>query len=208
MSRRLAIWLLILFVAAPLSGAKNKKKQLLPDYVLNAQTVLVVIEPEAGEPLTNPTANRTAQENVERELEKWGRFRLVMGSPTADLIVAVRTGHAGGPTISNSPVDDRPVIVQPSDGGIRVGGHQGRPPDLNNPGLGTPDDGSPRIGNQIGPSEDMFAVYRGGIDYPLDAPPIWRYMAKGALSGPQAIPAVEQFKKALTESEKQRAQRP
>ena len=208
MSRRLAMWLLVVLVAVPLSGAKSKKKQVLPDYVLNAQTVLVVIEPEAGEPLTNPTANRTAQENVERELEKWGRFRLVMGSPTADLIIAVRTGHAGGPTISNSPVDDRPVIVQPSDGGIRVGGQHGRPPDLNNPGLGTADDGRPRISNQIGPSEDTLAVYRGGIESPLDAPPIWRYMAKGALRGPEVIPAVEQFKKAVTESEKQRAQKP
>ena len=208
MSRRLAICALVLLLAAALTDAKNKKKQTLPDYVLNAQTVVVVIEPEAGEPLTNPIANRTAQENVERELEKWGRFRLVMESQTADLVIAVRTGHAGGPTINNSPVDDRPVIVQPSDGGIRVGGHQGRPPDLNNPGLGTPDDGSPRISNQIGSSEDSFAVYRGDIQYPLDVPPMWRYMAKGALRGPQAIPAVEQFKKALTESEKQRAQKP
>ncbi len=50
----------------------------------------------------------------------------------------------------------------------------------------------PQLGSQIGPSEDMFEVYLGGMDYPLDAPPIWRYTAKNALNGPscrsRAIP--------------------
>jgi hypothetical protein len=53
----------------------------------------------------------------------------------------------------------------------------------------------------------MFEVYLGRIDYPLDAPPIWRFSAKNALNGPQ-IPAVEQFRKAIEESEKQRQQKP
>jgi hypothetical protein len=207
MSARLTIFFLIVLVVAPLAEAKDKKKQVLPDYVLKAQTVSVVIYADAGEPVTNPTANRTAQDNVEKALMKWGRFRLVMDAQTADLVIAVRMGHAGGPTISNSPIDNRPVIIQPTDGDIRVGGQHGRPPDLNDPGLGRSADRSPRISNEIGPSEDMFAVYRGGIEYPLDAPPVWRYIAKGALSAPQ-VPAVEQFKKSLTESEKQHPQKP
>jgi len=207
MSFRFAVFFLLVLLVAPLSEAKNKKKQVLPDYVLNAETVSVVIEPDAGEPMTKPTANRTAQDNVERELTKWGRFRLVVDAQTADLIIALRTGHASGPTISNSPIDDRPVIIQSGDGNVRVGGQQGHPGDLENPGLGRSVDRSPRISNEIGSSEDMFSVYRGGIEYPLDAPPIWRFMAKGALSGRQ-IPAIEQFKKAITESEKQRVQKP
>ena len=207
MSTRFAVFFLFVLMIASPSEAKDKKKQVLPDFVLKAETVVVVIEPDAGEPVTNPTANRTAQDNVERQLEKWGRFRLVMDPQVADLIIAVRTGHAAGPTISNSPGDDRPVIIQSGDGNVRVGGQQGRPRDLVNPGIGRSVDRGPRIGNEIGPSEDMFSIYRGGIEYPLDAPPIWRYMAKGALKGPQ-VPAVEQFKKALTESEKQRAQKP
>lgn len=207
MSARTTIIFAIALAIVPLAVAKNKKKQVLPDYVLRAETVTVVIYPDAGEPLTNPTANRTAQEDVEKALTQWGRFRLVMDTHTADLVVAVRKGHAGGPTIRNSPSDNRPVIIQPGDGNIRVGGQQGRPPDLNNPGLGGPADRGPRLGNEIGTSEDIFEIYRGGVEYPLDAPAVWRCVAKDALSGPR-VPAVEQFRKVLTESEKLHQQRP
>ena len=64
MSGRMSIFFLLLLLLVPLADAKNKKKQVLPDYVLKAQTILVVIHPDAGEPLTNPMANRTAQEDV------------------------------------------------------------------------------------------------------------------------------------------------
>ena len=206
MSDRMMMVFLVVLVVASFAHAKNKKKQVLPDYVLMAQTVLVVIQPDAGEPLTNPTANRTAQENVEKALMKWGRFRLVMDAQTADLVIAVRR-HAGGPTVSNSPTDNPPVIVQPDGGDIRVGGQKGRPPDLTNPGLGGSADRGPQIGNEIGASEDTLAVYRGGVEYPLDAAPVWQYVAKDALKGPQ-VTAVEQFQKVLSESEKQHQQKP
>jgi hypothetical protein len=132
-----------------------------------------------------------------------------MDSSTADLVIAVRKGHAGGPMISNSPVDDRTVVYQPSGppgAGVRIGGQQGRPPDLTNPGLG-PEDNRPHIGTQLGSSQDMFEVYLGGVDYPLDTSPIWRFNAKNALNGPE-VPAVEEFRKAIEESEKQRQQKP
>jgi hypothetical protein len=206
MSARTTTFFLVLLVAVPAGHAKNKKKQVLPDYVLKAQTVMVEIYPDAGEPLTNPTANRMAQENVEKALMKWGRFRLVMDAQTADLVVAVRKGHASGPTINHSPMDDRPAVIQPTDGNIRIGGQQGHPTDTTNPGSGGPAD-SPRIGNEIGMSEDTFGVYRGGVEYPLDASPVWRYTANGALNGPQ-VPAVEQFRKILTESERQHQHKP
>jgi hypothetical protein len=200
---RTPVFLLIVLLAAPpLAQPKNKKKQVLPDYVLKAQTVLVVIQPDAGEPVTNPTANRTAQENVEKALTDWGRFRLVMEEQTADLIIAVRKGHASGPTVSGLPTDSRPVIIQPGDGNIRLGGQQGRPPGAG----GSPDTG-PRVGHEMGSSEDTFEVYRGGVESPLDSPPVWRYMAKDALSGPR-VPAVEQFRKMVAESEKQQQQKP
>ena len=207
MSGRMSIFFLVLLLLTPLAGAKNKKKQVLPDYVLKAQTVLVVIHPDAGEPLTNPMANRTARDNVEKAMMKWGRFNLVMDAQTADLLVVVRKGHAGGPTVSNSPADNRPVIYQPSGGDIRVAGQQGRPPDLTNPGLGGSVDRGPHISHEIGPSVDTFEVYRGGVEYPLDASPVWRYMAKAALNVPH-VTAVEQFRNAINESEKQRQQKP
>ena len=180
---------------------------MLPDYVLMAETVLVAIQPDAGEPPGNPTANRTARENVEKALMKWGRFRLVMDAQTADLVIAVRKGHAGGPTITNSPTDNPPVIVQPNGGDIRIGGQQGRPPDLTNTGLGGSANRGPQMGNEIGVSEDTLAVYRGGVKYPLDTPAVWRYTAKDALKGPR-VTAVDQFQKVLSESEKQHQQKP
>ena len=186
--------------------AKDKNKAVLPAYVLNAQTVLVVINPEAGEPLTDPTANRRAREDVERALMKWGRFHLVMESQTADLVLAVRkgTGRAVTPTISGGPLDDRPVIFQPSPGDIRIGGQQGRPPDLSQPGIGPPP--APHVGTEIGPSVDSLEVYRGGVEYPLDSSPLWRYMAKDGLRPPQ-VPAIDQFRKAIDETEKTAAQK-
>jgi len=208
MSSRLRIALVLVLLSTLPVIAKNKKKPTLPDLILKAQTVYVVIPPDAGEPLTDPTANRTAEDAVEKAIMKWGRFRLVPGSQTADLIIAVRKGHAAGPTIRNSPADDRPVIIQPTgEAGTRVGGHQGRRPDLSDPGLGGPADRGPQISNQIGPSEDAFEVYMGGVDYPLDAPPLWRYVAKDALKAPR-VDAVEQFRKAINESEQQRQQKP
>jgi len=208
MSSRLPIALLVVLLLTLPVVAKNKKKPTLPDLILKAQTVYVVIHPDAGELLTDPMANRTAEDAVEKAIMKWGRFRLEPGSQTADLIIAVRRGHASGPTIRNSPADDRPVVIQPNgQGDARVGGHQGRPPDLSDPGLGGPTDRGPQISNQIGSSEDSFEVYMGGVDYPLDAPPLWRYTAKDALKSPR-VDAVEQFRKAINESEQQRKQKP
>jgi hypothetical protein len=48
--------------------AKEKEKPVLPDFVLKAQTVLVLIQPDAGEPLTDPLANRKAQQEVEKAM--------------------------------------------------------------------------------------------------------------------------------------------
>jgi hypothetical protein len=202
---RLAVALLLLSSTSP-AQAKNKKKQELPDVALNAKRVLVVIRPDAGEPVTSPMANRAVLDAVEKAISQWGRFDLVMDAQTADLVIAVRKGHAGGPVISNSPVDNRPIIFQPSAGGGRAGGQQGRPPDLTNPGLG-PQDRGPRIDNQIGPSDDLLEVYLGGVEYPLDSAAIWRDSGKNALNGP-AVQAVEQLRKAMEESEKQRGQKP
>jgi hypothetical protein len=188
--------------------AKDKNKPSLPAYVLNAQTVLVVINPEAGEPLTDPVANRTAREDVERALRKWGRFRLALDSQTADLVLAVRkgTGRAVTPTVSGGPIDDRPVIFQPGPGDIRIGGQRGRPPDLTQPGIGWPRDSGPRLSTEVGPSVDTLELYLGSVQYPLDSPALWRYMAKDALR-PPVVPAVDQLRKAIDEAEKAASQK-
>jgi hypothetical protein len=207
MSVRVPIaFLVLLLFLVPQASAKNKKKQVLPEYVLKAQTVAVVIRPEAGEPLTSPNANRTAQTDVENAITKWGRFKVIQNAQAADLIIAIRTGHANGPTIRNSPADGR---MNDQIGNIPDANQQGPSPDLTNPGPSTVRDRRPHISsNEMGPSEDSFEVYRGRVDYPLDAPAVWRYVAKDALDDLPEIVAVEQFRNAINEAERQSQQKP
>jgi hypothetical protein len=208
MPRRVSIvFLSILFLLLLQVHAKDKKKQTLPEDVLRAQTILVVIHPDAGEALTAPLANRNAQDEVERAITKWGRFDLVMDAYTADLIIAVRKGNKSGPIIAHSPADNRPVIFQPGIGDTRIGQQQGRPPDLSQPLPGDMGNRGPQLGAQVISSDDTFEVYRGRIEYPLDTSPVWRYIAKDSLNAPQ-VQAVEQFRKAIEESEKQRQHKP
>ena len=129
LSGRISISLLIILLLPVLQlQAKDKKKQLFPEDVLQARTVMVVIHPDAGETLATPLANRNAQDEVERALTKWGRFDLVMDAYTADLIIAVRKGNKSGPIIAHSPADNRPVIFQPGIGDARIGQQQVAPP--------------------------------------------------------------------------------
>ncbi|HUD65980.1 MAG TPA: hypothetical protein VMQ17_15435 [Candidatus Sulfotelmatobacter sp.] len=205
MSVRMPIAFLVLLLLVQAS-AKNKKKQVLPEDVLRAQTVAVVIRPEAGEPLTSPNANRTAQTNVENAITKCGRFKVIMNAPAADLIIAVRTGHANGPTIHNSPADRRPNDYI---GDIPDASQQGRSsPDLTNSGRATATDRRPHISNEMGLLQDSFEVYRGRVEYPLDAPAVWRYVAKDALDDLPEIVAVEQFRNAINEAERRSQQKP
>jgi len=82
---RILVLLGLTSLLCALSFAKDKS--VLPADVLRAETVLVVIESNAGEPLTDPTANSNSREDVERAIAKWGRFKLVIDSQTADLII-------------------------------------------------------------------------------------------------------------------------
>jgi len=117
-------------VVVGVGNAKKKDKVVLPEYVLKAQTVLVVILPEAGEPMTDQFANREAQEEVEKALMRWGRYRLAADATKADLVIGVRkgTGQVANPTINGGPVDTRPGTVETADNQIRIGGQQGPSP--------------------------------------------------------------------------------
>ena len=196
-------WSPLLFVLlVPFAPAKDKK-EILPEYVLEAKTVLVVIDPNAGISSSNPNENRTAQEDVEKALMNWGRFSPALDALSADLVISVRRGHgkAVSNTIGGVP-NDRPVIMEPIDSGIRIGAQHGTPPPV------TADSPSPRPHPQteIGPTEDTFIVYRGKAEYPLDSTPVWRYVAKDALSSP-SVPAVAQFQKVIAQTEKELSQK-
>ena len=211
MRLRNAISFSLLLVCSLAVSAKDKKKVLLPEYVLRAETVLVIVDPSAGMALDAPTANRDAQEAVERALMNWGRFRLANDFSTADLIVVVRKGNGriAQPTIGGLPTDSRPVIIQPTDSGGRIGGSGGVPAAAGDPtGTRVPRP-SPQV--EVGDPDDQFVLYRGKRDdpqhNPLDAPAVWRYHGKDALRKPD-VPAVDAFRKLVIEAEKQRAANP
>ena len=121
------------------------------------------------------------------------------------MIVVVRkgSGKVVQPTIGGLPTNDRPVIVQPTDNGIRLGGQKGRPPGSTDP---PPQDTHPTPQIEAGMTDDMFVVYQGGTGDPLDGPVAWRYMHKDALKSP-SVPAVAEFRKAIEEAEKQQQQK-
>ena len=60
---------------------------------------------------------------------------------------------------------------------------------------------------EVGSPQDTFGVYLGNGDNPLDSTPVWRCIAKDALRSP-SVPAVDEFKKAITAAEKQQAAKP
>jgi len=99
------------------------------------------------------------------------------------------------------PANDRPVIVQPTDTGIRLGGSRGTPPGTTQT---TPRDTGPGPQLEVSPPNDEFLVYEGhsNISDLADHSPIWRLTAKDALKSP-SVPAVAEFRKALEETEKQ-----
>ena len=194
-------------------SAKDKKKSALPVDILQAQTVLVVVDPNAGMDIQDPNANRIAQQDVEKALMKWGRFSLAMDASTADLVITVSKGNGKlvQPTIGGVPNNNRPVIMEPTDSGGRIGGRQGNngnPGDPSNPQSGPPD---PHPEIAMGRSEDMFVVYRNNKNdpqyAPLDSAAVWRYTSRDALHSPD-VPAVDEFRNVIAQSEKQLAGKP
>jgi len=203
MSRRLcSLLILTALLLLSLAFAKDKNKRVLPAYVMQARTAVVLINPDAGEPLDHPYSNSTARESVEKALLEWGRFDLLNDGQQSDLIFVVRTGNgkAMQPTIKGGPIDQRPGYGESTDSTVRIGGHQGQPPSTEDQSVSPPNRG-PHMSNEVGPSEDMLEVYHGGVQYPLDSPPVWRYAAKDCLRPPK-VAAIEEFRKLIAEQEK------
>jgi hypothetical protein len=201
MKRLFLLVVLASALAAPLS-AKDKNKTTFPEDVRRAQTVRVIIDPDAGEPLDQPMANATARDNVEKALEDWGRLRPMMDGAQTDLVIVVRTGSgkAMQPTIKGGPVDQRGGVAQSTDASIRIGGQRGQNPNAD-PSM-YPMNRGPHISNEIGPADDYFAVYRWNVDTGMGGSPVWRYVGKDCLRPPK-MTAVEEFRKALAEADKQ-----
>jgi len=207
MNSRKSVAVSLLLVCCLSASAKDKKKILLPDDVLQARTVLVLVDPDAGVAMDAPMANSNAQQDVEKALMRWGRFTMATDVSTADLIITVRKGNGkvAQPTVGGVPLNNRPVVFDPTDSGGMAGGHRGNPPFAGDPTNAQPSDPHPRV--EMGESQDTFAVYRGNREYALDTAPVWRYIAQDALRSP-GVPAVDAFKRLVAEAEKQQATKP
>jgi hypothetical protein len=198
---------LVLAMGCVVASAKDKKKMLLPADVLQARTVLVLIDPASGVSPDAPNANRTAQEDVEKALMEWGRFELATYVSTADLVITVRKGNGkmAEATIGGLPTNSRPLIVEPTDSGGRVSAGTIPPMGGTSPAGAQRADPNPQV--EVGSAEDMFVVYRGKRENVLDAPSVWRYRAKDALSSPE-VPAVDAFRRLIAKAEQQQSSHP
>lgn len=204
MKKSISLAAAIVLMCVCLAGAKEKKKSTLPAYVLEAQTVLVIIDPDAGISMSDPGGNKTAQDDVETALMTWGRLKPVLTKP-ADLLIVVRKGNGKSvqPTVTGEPTNDRPLIVQGTDNSIRIGAQQGRSPDgIQN---GGPVQQKPGMGTEVGGTEDSFLVFQGTVQDTGSEAPVWRHVAKDGLKSPD-VPAVKEFKKAVDEAVKQQQQ--
>lgn len=199
--------LLLLLLPAP-AFTKGKSKPTVPPYVLEAHTVSVVIDPDAGESVTDPRANQIAQKDVETALLKWGRFESLIGTPNADLIIVIKRGHNKlvDQTIPDRRQNDRAGVINPTDNGISIGAQRGRQPGMPGTSSQDPQTTSPSQ-TEIGNGDDSFTVYDGKTDRPLDGAPGWKLIAKDCLHS-HDVPAVDEFRKAIAEAEKAAGKKP
>ena len=204
MRTRAILYLTALLLLSTALQGKDKKKVILPDYVLDAKTVSVVVDPEAPISATHPDDNRKAADDVEQALLKWGRYRLVTEPYWADLVILIRKGGPPGAAIGGTGNgSDRPVIVQqPTNTETRAGVQWGTPPQISS----TQQSQQPRhpgAGPEAGTTADVFELYQGQSQYPLDGPIVWWYSGANALNTPD-VKAVEQFRKVVAEADKAR----
>jgi hypothetical protein len=186
--------------------AKDKTKNILPAYVLNAHTVAIIIDPHAGLSVEDPQANQIAQKDVEAALLRWGRFNPVPTTDGADLIIVVRKGNGqlADETMHGAPQNTRPGGINSSGNGASMPQH-GIPQGVSEtPGLSQGEE-SPRPQMEIG-AADSFAVFQGGKERPLDSVPAWKYFGNDGLL-PHSVPAVAAFKKAVADAEKAEAKK-
>jgi hypothetical protein len=192
----------LLLLPCLIAAAKDKKKVVLAEDILQARTAWVIVDPGAGLDITDPTANTMARADVENALAKWGRLSPVTDPSMADLVIVVRKGNGKmvQQTIARMPVNGPPpVTAQRTDSGIDAAGRTGPPFEASGP--------HPQM--EVGSTEDTFAVYRGNHnrDYlgnALDSPAVWRYTAKDGLASP-GVPAVDAFRRVIVQAEKEQA---
>jgi len=191
-------WAAVSLVLLSVSMSAKDKKSTLPEALLQARYVAVIVDPEAGVSLTHPSENTDARTDVESALSRWGRFTPTLDTHFADLIIVLHKGGRGlKPTVGGVP-NESPGSIWPGDRdvSVRIGG---TPPALGSDEQGRK--GGPTERTEISNGDDVFSVYLGKTDHPLDFSPLWKYSSPDALRH-SSVPAVEKFRKAIEQAEK------
>jgi len=169
----------------PFSLAKSKT---LPKLVVSAQYVMVTTE--CGDPYEQPLnphispGDRLAVADVQRALEKWGRYSVAVRPQDADLILVVRKGRVADATLG-AQVHVRPRQTNQPD--------EITPPDPDNPcaeGGGPNPPGvsvHPESSANVGDPQDMLALYSTALGGQNNAPPIWRGRGLDGLKAPGMV---------------------
>jgi hypothetical protein len=174
----------LLAVLAPVSFAKNKKKDTLPAVFSNAR--FVYVQAEDGDILKPGLfpEDREAIANVQDALKDWNRYALTLHRNDADLIIIVRRGRLasaqlhGGLAAGNQPV---------------IGGSY---PRRNPAGAGSsapgddPDrtDRADALGarTEVGPNDDTLRVFSLTPQGKLSGP-LWSREMKDGLDAPDVL---------------------
>ena len=164
------------FLLVPLllaSLAVSKDKTPLPKLVVSAQYVLVTTD--FGDPAEQPLnphimpEDRQAVADVQRAIEKWGKYSIALRRQDADLIIVVRKGRVAEALV-----------------GARV--HASSRPS-NNPGQPDGNAGGtsirPEGEGDFGDPQDMIAVYSADLGNEANSPPLWRGRRTDGLNPPQ-----------------------
>jgi hypothetical protein len=187
--RKFLLLAFVVFLALPVF-CKDKKKQRLPDAVLDASTVAVYVMPDVGETLSGD--QQKARTTVEHALREWGRYRVQtfgVEAPQLDLIIKVKKGGVAQRTIAGIP--QRGTTIDRSSAGL----------DVSVGSLGGPRE-KPHAQTEVASPDDEFYVYMSMGD---SKALVYHYTAKNALDAP-VVRAVTEFKKAVEESENIRRQ--
>lgn len=182
MSKRLSTLLFVGLLMTVPALAKGKDKTL-PQYILEAHTVAVIVTPGSDIDPEDPQANLIAQKDVEAALIKWGRLQPVSSTLGADLIIVVQRGHARSvDTALGDPRQNQPAGTYPSNNG-GGGGAGAQPPNGRLPTMGgqdgmgqrTPGQPTqspvPQVPTEVGRTDDSFEVFDGRADRRMEGAP-------------------------------------
>lgn len=184
-----AVVVLVVVVALMAMSADAKKKPSLPAELLKAKFVTVMIYPNGTE-------------NVRGNNVSFGADRRAL----ANVETAIKKW--GRWTVLSS--EDQADIV------IAVRKGRGPSESVGVPGTTYPPSIGVSTGVEVGPSEDMIAIYaahRGAEnsvwhrgDTPIDGVLLWRVIQSGALSGPE-VPGIQQLRKQIEQAETEKAKK-